>query len=95
MSKPRYRYAHQQERKRWAPIVEAGDGYCAERVCVMRSRWIQPGTAWDLAHDQTGTVYIGVAHQRCNRREGAARGNRMRRRKPAPPRPTTAGRWRL
>lgn len=95
MAKPRYRYAHQQERKRWAPTVEAGEAYCAERRCLMRSRWIPPGARWDLAHDETGTAVIGVSHARCNRSEGATRGNRMRSRtvrRPAAPPPTT-NRW--
>jgi hypothetical protein len=82
VSKPRYRHRHQQERKRWAPVVAAGEAYCAQPVCVMATRWIPPGTAWALGHDDTGQVWIGPVHQRCNARDGAARGNRMRSRKP-------------
>jgi hypothetical protein len=96
VSKPQYRHAHQLERKRWEPVVAAGEAYCCERVCVMRSRWIAPGTRWDLAHDETGTAYLGPAHARCNRREGAARGNRMRTARRAPAqRPPQSGRWAL
>lgn len=98
MAKPRYRYAHQQERKRWEPVVAAGEAYCAERRCLMRSRWIAPGPwwTWDLAHDETGTVVIGVSHARCNRSEGATRGNRMRAKQSRTvKRPSTAGRWQL
>ena len=95
VSSPRYRYRHQQERKRWQLVVDAGDAYCAEPVCVMPTRWIAPGSKWHLCHDPSGTSYIGPGHARCNTREGAARGNRMRarRRRPAPP--PTAGRWTL
>lgn len=99
MASPKYRWAHQQERKRWAPVVAAGEAYCVERVCLLRSRWIRPGSRWHLAHDPTGTVWIGVAHEKCNTSEGAARGNRQRGRqgnRPKPPparRNPTGGRW--
>lgn len=95
VSKPRYRYAHQQERKRWAPVVAAGEAYCAEVRCLMKSRWIAPGSRWHLAHDSTGTVYVGVSHARCNTSEGASRGNRMRGRKARKPTivKTPVNRW--
>ena len=96
MAKAQYRYVHQQIRERWRPTVDAGEAYCTEIVCVMASRWIAPGAAWDLAHDSTNGGYLGPAHARCNRREGAARGNRMRRRRPPRQAPTeTGGRWAL
>lgn len=75
----KYGGSHKAERLRWKPVVEAGDAWCVEPVCVMASRWIPPGSAWDLAHDTTGTEWLGPAHARCNRREGAVRGNAMRR----------------
>lgn len=82
MSEPQYRYRHQQERKRWAPVVEAGQAYCAEPVCVVLqaggSRWIPPGSAWHLSHDPTGTVWIGPSHARCNGAENARRNNPKR-----------------
>lgn len=81
MSDPRYRYAHQQERKRWAPVVEAGQAQCAEPVCVMPSRWIPPGSAWHLSHDVTGTWWIGPSHARCNQAENARRNNPKRARR--------------
>ena len=96
MASPQYRYAHQQIRKQWAPIVAAGNAHCTELVCLMRTRWIAPGTHWDLAHDRANGGYLGPAHARCNRAEGAAFGNRKRagRRSPSP-RPSTSGRWSL
>lgn len=94
MSKPRYRYRHQQERKRLKPTVDAGDAYCAQPVCLMTTRWIAPGTPWDVAHDDTGTMTLGPAHERCNRSDGAKRGNRMRRRgSTLVKRPAQANRW--
>jgi hypothetical protein len=72
---------HRAERKKWARIVAAGNAWCAETVCLMASRWIEPGTPWDVAHDVTGTWYLGAAHSRCNRSEAASRGNRQRRRR--------------
>lgn len=102
MAKPRYRYAHQQERKTWVPVVAAGEAYCAEPVCKMRSRLIPPAWAntqlWHLCHDPTGTVVIGPGHRRCNTSEGATRGNRMRAKGKQPPvvkRKPTANRWTL
>lgn len=74
----KYGPAHQAERKRLTPIVEAGNAYCAEPVCVMPTRWIEPGSKWTLCHDETGTRWIGPGHQRCNQREAAVRGNRQR-----------------
>lgn len=82
---PEYRAA----RRRFAIEVAAGRGWCAQPVCVMASRYIPPGTPWDTAHNDEGTVVLGAAHRRrCNRRDGAKRGNRMRaRRYPPHPRP--------
>lgn len=78
MSKPRYRHAHQQERKRLEPSVNRGEAYCVEPVCLKADRWIEPGTPWDVSHDPTGQTTIGPSHRRCNRSEGARRGNRQR-----------------
>jgi len=44
----------------------------------MPTRWIQPGTPWDLAHGPTRDTYLGPAHAACNRSEGATRGNLTR-----------------
>ena len=76
---------HQRLRELWRPIVDAGDAECAERVCLEEldgaTRWIQPGTPWDLAHDRAAGpgMYRGPAHARCNRSEGALHGNQLRR----------------
>lgn len=78
MAAPKYGHAHQKERARWAPLVEAGDAYCAEPRCLMPTRWIPPGSPWHLCHDPSGTAYIGVGHAKCNTSEGGIRGNRGR-----------------
>lgn len=93
----KYGWTHQQERQRWVPVVEAGDAHCAEKRCLMRSRWITPGSKWHLAHDESGTIVIGVSHARCNTSEGATRGNRMRgrRARSSEPKLPQANRWRL
>lgn len=84
---------HKAERARWTPVVAAGEAHCAEPVCLMPSRWIPPGSAWDVAHDPSGTRYIGPAHARCNRSEGARRGNRSRGVQPAQAPAPPASRW--
>lgn len=79
MTAPKYRTAqHRAERMRYVHVVALGNGWCCEPICLMPSRYIEPGTAWDVGHDTTGTQYIGPCHARCNRSEGATRGNRNR-----------------
>lgn len=78
MSKPQYRYAHQQERKRWKPVVDSGQARCAEPICLMPSRWIPPGSRWHLSHDAATGKWIGPSHERCNCAENARRNNPKR-----------------
>jgi hypothetical protein len=77
-----YGAEHQAEKERWRPIVDAGEAYCAEVVCLEerdgRSRWLEPGTPWHLAHADGQQGYRGAAHERCNTSEGARRGNAAR-----------------
>ena len=62
-----YGNEHQRLRKVWAPHVERGEVRCAR--C---GRLIQPGTPWDLGHDDNDrSVYSGPEHRRCNRRTAA------------------------
>lgn len=75
-----YGWSHQQERKRWKPTIDAGRG-----VCWRCGGAIQPGTPWDLGHDDFDRgVYRGPEHRACNRRAGARKGNRQRSRRAAP-----------
>jgi hypothetical protein len=70
-----YGYAHRAARKHWAPIVAKGRGWCCEETCLYPTRWIPPGTPWDLAHHTDRSLgYRGPAHAKCNRTEGARRG---------------------
>ena len=83
MSKPKYaNRRHKGLRAKLAPVVAAGRAVCTETVCLVErdggTRAITPGTPWDLAHTPDGLVYLGPAHARCNRREGATRGNALR-----------------
>ncbi len=78
MAKAKYGYEHRKARASWAVIVQRGDAVCAEAVCLMDERTIYPNDPWHVAHDPTGTIVIGVSHERCNTSEGATRGNAMR-----------------
>lgn len=51
---------------------------CVEQPCLYQTRAIPPTSPVEPAHDQLGVTVMGPAHRRCNRSEGAARGNRMR-----------------
>lgn len=72
-----YDRRHKAGRDHYRPIVDAGDAHCAELLCLEerdgRTRWIQPGTPWHLAHDRAAGPgqYLGPAHERCNASEGA------------------------
>jgi hypothetical protein len=58
-----YGYAHQQERKRWKPVVEAG-----QAVCARCNEPIAPDAKWDLDHTDDRQAYRGPSHRACNRR---------------------------
>lgn len=51
---------------------------CRQPECVMPDRTIAPNEPAHMGHDDTGTVLIGPVHARCNTRDGAIRGNKMR-----------------
>lgn len=71
---------HRRARKRIDEGQARGEVFtCAEVVCLMSSRDIEPHHAADVAHDPAGVRIIGASHARCNRSEGATRGNRARR----------------
>lgn len=87
-----YGRSHRKVRAALAPDVEAGKAWCCERICLYRSRWIKPGTPWDLAHDRRFPgAYLGPAHAKCNRAEGARFGNGRKAAKGTRPRRA----WRL
>lgn len=82
MAGPQHRTREHREARASLTKQMQRDGYldCVEPVCLMESRIIWVGEAWDVAHDPSGTVITGAAHARCNRSEGATRGNKMRHR---------------
>jgi hypothetical protein len=75
-----YGNAHQREKAKWKPVVDAGLAYCHAKLCLMPTRWIDPALVWELGHTEDRTAWTGPEHRRCNRVEGAIRGNRQRRR---------------
>lgn len=82
-----YGAAHQAERERWRPHVEAG-----RVVCWRCGQIIAPGQPWDLGHDDRDRArYRGPEHPRCNRAAGARKGNA--RRPSAPSTRITRLRW--
>ena len=60
-------------------IVDSGEGWCREIICLEPSRYIPPGAPCDAAHDRANGGYLGPSHPKCNRAEGG----RWRHRKPA------------
>ena len=46
--------------------------------CARCGKPIYPGMPADLGHTPDRTAYTGLEHARCNRSEGATRGNRLR-----------------
>ena len=67
-----YGTEHRRLRKAWAARVDAG-----EVTCARCGRWIAPGSAWDLDHDdQDRSVYLGPSHAKCNRATSAHKAKR-------------------
>ena len=73
-----YGSTHRRERERWRPAVERGEVDCHAVDCLEQTRTIAPDAAWDLGHNPDRTAYTGPEHERCNRSEGATRGNAQR-----------------
>lgn len=51
---------------------------CMQPECVMPSRDIPPTMRAFTGHDDSGNVVVGPVHAKCNARDGAIRGNKMR-----------------
>lgn len=71
MASPQYNTPqHKALRKQYRRVVDAGNGWCAELICLMPSRHIAPYMPFDLAHDRATGGHLGAAHPLCNRAEG-------------------------
>ena len=68
-----YGSQHQAERKRWEPIVEAGEATCAR--C---HKPLAPNEPFDLGHNDDRTEWTGPEHVKCNRSAGAKNANAAR-----------------
>lgn len=64
-----YGHAHQRERERWRPKVEAGLVDCAR--C---KRPILAGQPWQLGHTDDRTGWSGPEHPKCNLSAGGRNG---------------------
>jgi hypothetical protein len=83
-----YGPVHKRLRAAWAALVEAGQVWCAR--C---GKWIEPGTPWDLGHDDNDrSLYTGPEHRACNTAAAARKTHAIRRRK-AQARQTMWTRW--
>lgn len=81
MAKAQHRTAEYRAAKRdLRLLVQAGEAWCVEPRCLMPSRWIEPDTTWDVCHTPDGLTITGAGHSKCNRSEGATRGNKARNR---------------
>jgi hypothetical protein len=77
-----YGRAHQLQRAKWQTTVNAGLAHCHAKLCLMPTRWIEPGSTWDLGHTEDRTAWTGPEHTRCNRSEGSHRYWQRRARRP-------------
>lgn len=78
-----YDNQHKRHRAALAPVVERGEAYCQQPVCVMPSRWIPPGSEWHLGHSDDRSEWLGPVHSICNTADAGRRGAITRRRKSA------------
>ena len=77
----KYGHEHRKVRAQLQRLIDAGQGLCAEPICLMPSREIPPGSGpddWHVCNDPSGAKVIGPGHARCNESEAAKRGNAMR-----------------
>jgi hypothetical protein len=56
-----------------AQLERDGYAYCAQPMCVMRTRLITPTMRWCAGHNDAGTEYIGLVHTRCNTSDAGRR----------------------
>lgn len=76
-----YGRVHRERKAAWQRLIDRRDVECHAVICLMPTRTIPRGTPpdqWDLGHTPDRKRWTGPEHPRCNRAEGAARGNRAR-----------------
>lgn len=78
-----YAGVHQRTRKQWEPIIQEGQGWCMEVICIKPTRWIKPGEPWHLAHTPDRQSYRGPAHAACNIAEVNRRRSKAKRKRRA------------
>ena len=66
-----YGWKHQQERKKWARIIDTG---AAVIPCARCGETIKAGTKWELGHTEDRSRYSGPEHFLCNRQAGGKKG---------------------
>lgn len=64
-----YDAPYDRARRRWKPQVERGEVDCHAPTCLMSTRRILLGQAWDLGHDDQRRIR-GPEHALCNRSAG-------------------------
>lgn len=67
---------HRRARERVRREVQQSGGTCTERVCLRRTRRIEPFEFFHLAHDHrpgSKRTYLGPSHPECNLSEAATR----------------------
>jgi hypothetical protein len=65
-----YTAQHDTLRARWKPKVETGQVDCHAITCLLPTRRIHLGMAWDLGHTADRTAWTGPEHSVCNRSAG-------------------------
>jgi hypothetical protein len=80
MAKPQHRTAEYVAAYRALKRAQAAGQvlWCVEGECVYPTRHVYPNQRAAVLHDVTGTVILGPGHHKCNAREAAIRGNKMR-----------------
>lgn len=69
-----YGAEHQAERRKWEPLVNAGNLMCVRQGPKCVGQPLDPGQAWDLGHNEDRTAWTGPECVPCNRGAGGRNG---------------------
>ncbi|MBC7939097.1 MAG: hypothetical protein H7Z19_04915, partial [Chitinophagaceae bacterium] len=69
-----YAGTYRTTKRRWTERITAEGG----ALCYRCGEWIGAGEPWDLGHDDATGQVRGPEHSKCNRSDGARKGNMMR-----------------